>query len=66
MSQLYLTHMRISVHSERHSDIKSMKVNATWGDLILIIHKKVEMLHEFRESYRVQILVLNLFNLFLY
>jgi len=29
MSQLYLTHMRIDVHSERHSDVKSMKVNAT-------------------------------------
>jgi len=29
MSQLYLTHMRIDVHSERHSNVKSMKVNAT-------------------------------------
>ncbi len=32
MSQLYSTHMRISVCSERHSDVKSVKVNATWGD----------------------------------
>ncbi len=32
MSQLYLTHMRISIHSERHSDVKSMRVNATWDD----------------------------------
>ncbi len=32
MSQLYLTHIRIDVYSERHSDVKSMKVNATWGD----------------------------------
>jgi hypothetical protein len=29
MSQLYLIYMRIDVHSERHSDVKSMKVNAT-------------------------------------
>jgi hypothetical protein len=29
MSQLYLIHMRINICSERHSDIKSMKVNAT-------------------------------------
>ena len=29
ISQLYLTHIRIDVCSERHSDIKLMKVNAT-------------------------------------
>jgi len=28
MSQLYSIHMRIDVYSERHSDIKLMKVNA--------------------------------------
>jgi len=32
MSQLYSTHIRTDVHSERHSDVKSMKVNTTWGD----------------------------------
>jgi len=32
MSQLYLTHMKISIHSERHSDVKSVKVNTIWGD----------------------------------
>ncbi len=32
MSQLYLTHMRINIHSEKHSDIKLMRVNATQGD----------------------------------
>jgi len=31
MSQLYLIHIETNVHSERHSDIKSVKVNATWG-----------------------------------
>jgi len=29
MSQLYSTHMRIDVHSERHSGVKSVRVNAT-------------------------------------
>ena len=29
MNQLYSTHMRIDVHSERHSGVKSVKVNAT-------------------------------------
>ncbi len=32
MSQLYSTHIRIDIHPERHSDIKLMRVNATWGD----------------------------------
>ncbi len=32
MSQLYSIYMRTDIHSERHSDVKSMKVNATWGD----------------------------------
>jgi len=32
MSQLYSIHMRIDIHSERHSGVKSMKVNATWND----------------------------------
>jgi len=32
MSWLYLTHMRTDVHSERHSNVKSVKVNATWDD----------------------------------
>jgi len=40
MSQLYLTHIRIDICSERHSHVKSMKVNATWDNYILIIHKK--------------------------
>jgi hypothetical protein len=26
MSQLYSTHMRINIHSERHSDVKSWKL----------------------------------------
>jgi len=84
MSQLYLTHMRISVCFKRHSDVKLIKVNATWGDWILTVYKKtfkdlvnikslkskimsqkIKMLHEFEKSYRVQNLVLNLFNLFL-
>ncbi len=32
MSQLYSTHMRTDIYSERHSDVKSMRVNATWDD----------------------------------
>jgi len=32
MSQLYLTHMKINIHSEEHSDVKLMRVNATWDD----------------------------------
>ncbi len=32
MSQLYLTHIRTDICSERHSDVKLMRVNATWGD----------------------------------
>ncbi len=32
MNQLYLIHMRIDIHFERHSNVKLMKVNATWGD----------------------------------
>jgi hypothetical protein len=32
MSQLYSIHMRTDVCSERHSDVKSVKVNATWDD----------------------------------
>ncbi len=42
-----------------------MRVNATWDDYILTVHKKIKMLHEFEELYRVQNLVLNLFDLFL-
>jgi len=63
MSQWYLIHMRIDVHSERHNDVKSMKVNVIWGDQILTVCKK--MLHEFERLYRVQNLGLNLFDLFL-
>jgi len=32
MNQLYSTHMRIDIHSEKHSDVKLMKVNAIWVD----------------------------------
>ncbi len=28
MNQLYSTYMRTDVHSERHSDVKSVRVNA--------------------------------------
>ncbi len=65
MNQLYLIYMRIDVCSERHNDIKLMRVNATWNDYILTVCKKIKVLHEFRELYRVQNLVLNLFDLFL-
>jgi hypothetical protein len=55
--------MKTSICSEKQSDIKSMKVNnLRWLDLN---HKKAKMLHEFEELYRVQNLVLNLFDLFL-
>ncbi len=32
MNQLYSIHMKTDIHSERHSDVKSMKVNAIWDD----------------------------------
>ncbi len=32
MSQLYLTHIRTDIHSERHSDVKPVKANAIWDD----------------------------------
>ncbi len=32
MSQIYSTYIRTDVHSEKHSDVKSIKVNATWGN----------------------------------
>ncbi len=31
MNQLYSTHMRIDICHEKHSGVKSIKVNTIWG-----------------------------------